>query len=636
MKRSAPAIDWDRFQDSFYSFLEHVTINSKDEGRVPFEMYDAQRYFFDEIFDGLRQDIHWFVCGKGRQVGVTTACILFDVFYAGAVPDIQGSIIFQDDSTKEANRLKLKEVIDTLPPSHRLKLAKGGNNRRGLVFENGNVIDYLIAGTKRGGGNLGVGRSYNLCHATEVALYGDAESFEQFRDTLTEVYPYRLYILESTARGYNLMYDLYQEAIEDTISKKAIFVTWWRKRTYSYARNSALFKRYGWAELSSDEQEAADIVLRDYGHKITREQWAWYRHRADPAAAADRDPEVNEKREIITQEHPHFPEQMFRSTGAPFIPSQYLTPALKRAHDVAFKGYRYHLGENVMATRIEQTTLMNRVQLRVWQEPSPVGVYVVACDPSGGLSEQGDGSCVEVVRCYADRLVQVAEFCDRSTEPFQLAWVLLHLCGWYGHCRFIIELNGPGETVWQELRNLKSRTEQGLLLPPRQSPDDPTAEELARESGIRNMYSLVRQYLYRRSDSLGGGGYNYQMRTSEEAKFTFMLQFADLFMQGKYDVNSIPALKEMQTLKRDGRWIGAEGRAKDDRPITLGLATRAYIDGERPGLLARNATFETEQARATAGGENLAAAYMSSIVASHVRARQQARRRTQRARGWRW
>ncbi len=263
-------VDWDSFQNSFYDFLSVVTILSKDEGRVRLNMYDSQRYFFDEVFDGLREDVHWFVCGKGRQVGITSACLLFDVFYAGAVPNVQGSIVFDEDGNKEKFRKLLGDMMETLPPSHRLKLAKGGNNRQGLVFENGNMLDYLTAGRKRGSGSLGRSRAYNFSHATEVSGYGDPEAFEAFRDTLSDVFPMRLYIFESTAAGYNLFYDLWDEAVGDEIAKKAIFVSWWRKRSYSHARGTALYKRYGWPELSKEEQEASAVVANDSDHRDDR------------------------------------------------------------------------------------------------------------------------------------------------------------------------------------------------------------------------------------------------------------------------------------------------------------------------------------------------------------------------------
>jgi hypothetical protein len=633
-----PQIDWDAFQESFFDFLGHVTIVSKDEGRVRFEMYDAQRYFFDEVFAGLKQDQHIFVCGKGRQVGITTACYLFDMFYAGAVAGVQGAVVFDSSDNLRVFRELFRESIESLPPSHRLPIRGGKDNRTYMAFENGNILQYLIAGTKKGQGSLGRSRGINYCHASEVSYYGDPEAFENFKNTLSEVFPYRCYIFESTGKGYGLLYDLWEDALADNISQRPIFVTWWRKRTYSHARATPLFKKYGWTEMSVEEREATEVVRRDFGHKITLEQWAWYRHRADPRARAEEGDAIgeDERAEIMTQEHPHFPEQMFRGTGTPFILSQYLAPAEARAQKALFKAYQYHLGDDLTATRIEPTRFHNKAHLKVWQEPHPNGVYIVAGDPAYGISDDGDGFCAQVMRCYADRLVQVAEFCDRSVQPYQFAWIMLHLCGWYGNCRYILELNSSGEAVWTEMRNLKNRMEEGGLFP---SGGENSLTEEERNSW-RNMLSQVRQYLYHRQDSIGGGGFNYHMKTTLESKFTFMTQMADRFMLGQLDVYSVQCLKEMRTLRKDGRSIEAEVKKKDDRPLALGLGVRAYLDSEWRPLNADNRTFEREQERDALAGdsEDLSVRFMSGIMANAMAQKQRWQRdvRTRVRRGQRW
>lgn len=631
-------IDWDAFQASFYDFLPNATILSKDDGRVKLQMYDAQRYFFDEIFDGLRKDIHWFVTAKGRQLGITTGCLLFDVFYAGAVPDVQGVIVFDGDGTKEKFRKIIGDMTESLPLTHRLPLKKGGNNRQGLVFENGNMMDYLVAGTKKGQGNLGRGRAYNFCHATECAYFGDEDAVESFLETLSDRFEYRLMLFESTGNGYNLFHGMWEDALEDTISKKAIFVTWWRKRTYSYAKGTPLFKRYGWQGLSAEERDAVVKVEKLYGHKITLEQWAWYRHQSDPRATADSDPSAVTSRELMSQEHPHTPEDVFRGTGSPFIPGQYLSPALARAQKAMFKGYRFYLGDNMAATKIDPVKFVSQAQLKVWQEPAPNGVYIVGADSAYGASEAGDGFCCQIVRCYADKIVQVAEFNDRNIQPYQFAWIVLYLCGWYGNCRYVLELGSSGEAVWTEMRNVKRMIEDGTLTAPRENPNDPTEAELMAEHKMRNMYNQVRQYMYRRADSLGGG-YNMHMKTSLESKFTFMTQFADRFMMGEFEINSIAALKEMQALRKDGRSIQPEGKKKDDRPVTLGLCTRGFMDFERRDLIARNATFEIEQAKVSEGGDDLTVRFMSGIMQREARLKQMRRRtatRQAKGGGWSW
>src|SRR5215471_3528249 len=636
-----PAINWDGLQDSFYDFLGHATIISKDEGRIRLEMYDAQRYFFDEVFDGLRNDIHWFVCGKARQLGITTACLLFDVFYAGAVQDLQAGIVFDTDSNRAKFRKLLKDMLALLPESHALKLAKGGDNREGLVLANGNMIDYLVAGVKRGAGTLGRSRALNFVHGTELRSWGDPEAVEAFKDVLSDIFPWRLYLFETTGKGYNIFYDMWEEAVADELTKRAIFLAWWRKRTYSYARGTPLFDRYGWGHRSKDELEAEEVVLRDFDHQITDEQWAWYRHRADPMARAEErnDEEATDDRgEIVSQEHPTVPEDMFRGTGSPFIPNEFVAPALARAQTLLFRGYHYHLGDSISAMRIAPTKFLKMAQLKVWETPSPIGTYILGADTAYGISDQGDAFCAQVIRCYADRMVQVAEFNDRTIQPFQFAWVLLHLCGWYGLCRYVLELNGSGEAVWTELKAQRRAMEEGRIIAPSFVPEDlmtpplgPVGDEPP-VNDIRHVYQHVTQYLYRRSDSLGGGGWNYHMRTNIESKFTFMTQFADRFMLNEFTINSVRALEEVKRLRKDGRSIEAEGKGKDDRPVALGLATRAYIDDERKKLIANNATYANEMQREHDGAnsDSLQSRFMGSIMqqafAQKARDRRQVRR----------
>ena len=634
-------INWDAFQEAFLDYVSHTTINSKDFGSMRMDMYDAQSYFYDELFDGLRHDQHHFVVGKGRQVGITTACYLLDTFYPGAIQGITGAIVFDSGDNLKIFRENFKMQIAALPPSHRLPIKGGGDNRTYIQFENGNMLQYLIAGTKKGQGSLGRSRGINYCHASEISYYGDPEAFENFKNTLSDVFEAACYIYESTGKGYGLLYDMWEDAQADRITKRPIFVTWWRKRSYSYGKGTPLFGKYGWTEFSPDEREANEQVRKLYGHKITLEQWAWYRHRSDPRARAESGmDDEDERAEIMTQEHPHFPEQMFRGTGSPFILSQYLGPAEAVAQKALFKAYTYQLGDDVTATKIDPTRFINRAHLKVWQEPHPNGVYVVAGDPAYGTSDDGDGFCAQVLRCYADRIVQVAEFCDRSVQPYQFAWIMLHLCGWYGNCRYILELNGSGEAVWTEMKNLKTRMEEGGLLPKRAISAQPTEAEIENENSWRNMLSQVRQYLYHRQDSLGGGGFNYHMMSTLTSKFTFMTQMADRFMLDQLVVHSVQCLKEMRTLRKDGRSIEAEVKKKDDRPLALGLGVRCYLDSEWRGLVSRNATYEAETAKdeLSGDGQDLSVKFMAGMMANHLASRARFSREQRRGarRGGRW
>lgn len=293
----------DAVEQAFRAFLPNATIFSKDKGRTNLIPYDAQDYFLDELFDGLRHDIHWFVCGKGRQLGITTICLLLDCFWCGTIPDVQGAVVFDTLQNKDKFRLLLQDMLKHLPRTFALPTVKF--DRDFIAFKNGNMLDFLTAGVKKGQGTLGRSRALNFVHATECCSWGDADAVEAFKDTLSDQFPARLYLFESTARGPNLFMDLWDEAGEDPITRKQIFLGWWRKDTNRHKRGTRLFERYGYEEKSKWEQEAEANVYALYKATIDLEQWAWFRHRSDPRAASDWSAEDNSSRmEVIHEEHP--------------------------------------------------------------------------------------------------------------------------------------------------------------------------------------------------------------------------------------------------------------------------------------------------------------------------------------------
>jgi hypothetical protein len=122
-------------------------------------------------------------------------------------------------------------MLESLPRSHSIPIVS--HNRNGLVLKNGSSLDYLVAGTRKNGG-LGRSRAYNFLHATECSSWGDQEGLESLEKSLAAKYPARLYVFESTARGYNMFHTMWEEAKEDTLVKRAIFIGWWAKEEYAF------------------------------------------------------------------------------------------------------------------------------------------------------------------------------------------------------------------------------------------------------------------------------------------------------------------------------------------------------------------------------------------------------------------
>jgi hypothetical protein len=69
--------------------------------------------------------------------------------------------------------------------------------------------------------------------------------------------------------------------------------------------------------------------------------------------------------------------------------------------------------------------------LKIWEEPIDTAYYVIGADPAYGSSDWADRFCIQIFRCYADGLDQVAEFATSELNTYQFAWVIAHLAGAY-------------------------------------------------------------------------------------------------------------------------------------------------------------------------------------------------------------
>jgi hypothetical protein len=223
------------------------------------------------------------------------------------------------------------------------------------------------------------------------------------------------------------------------------------------------------------------------------------------------------------------------------------------------------------------------VMLRVWEPPEPGGVYVIGGDPSGGGGGDANDHAIEVFRCYADRIVQVAEFQSNKPLTYQFSWVLSHLCGAYRDHMANIEVSGIGAAVIPEVRNLRQLAQRGIIQ----------AEHNA--DSILNMVGAVRWFLYARADTLGGAGNIINWKTNQDNKQAIYSALRDALMLRTIELRSIRLVKELQAIVEDEGWLGAgpDTGENDDLVAAVTLAHHAYIEWKRPGLIARNMTFDS-------------------------------------------
>lgn len=281
-------------------------------------------------------------------------------------------------------------------------------------------------------------------------------------------------------------------------------------------------------------------------------------------------------------------DEAFQQTGAVFFAQEKLTELTRKHVSNKFKGYMFWAGAEFADMRVYEAENLRMTELKVWEEPDHEGMYVLGADPAYGENENNDRSALQVFRCYSDGLDQVAEYAWPLITTYQLAWVIAGLLGWYGQgraeIRYILELNGPGMAVFNELKALKQKIDATRSTPAIQ------------EKGLADLFRNVRTYIYTRSDSLGSG-YNFHFKTNIGTKVQLMERLRDFVSNGKMRVRSMSLIDEMKTIAREGDSISAPGSMKDDRVFAAALACHAWETKLLSTLLTQRRTRDAEASR---------------------------------------
>jgi hypothetical protein len=541
----------------FLQFLKQLKVQSKDYGLIPFRLLGSQVYLLDELEKGLSEGITTFYILKNRQAGISTFLLALDMFWAFLHKGLLGVFMVHEETARDDFRAAVEVFFAETPKSHRVNYVR--HNRNLLILKNGSKFRYLIAGTSSGRkGGLGRSGAANYVHSTETAFYGNEDDLAEFRSQTSSLYPHRLQIYESTGNGFNHYQEAWEQAKVDP-TKRAIFIGWWRDERNQLPLDHPFFPKYMpngiQSTLTPLERKRTREVREIYAYELSLQQWAWYRFHLES--------EKNGDQSLMDQEYPTTEIDAFQATGSQFFTAEALTNCHREAKKHPFLCYRYKLTHQFEETKLQQTK-DPRSPLRVWEEASKFGYYVLGCDPAYGSSDEADRTCLSVWRCFADGIIQVAEFCSTEPSTYQCAWVLAHLAGYYGltYIMPVLEITGPGQAVFDEIMKVQKLT---MNMKPQ---DD--------KYGIRNILGNMRHFYYRRMDSPGGGSLVYQWKTTEELKQRLMNQFKNGIELGRIIPRSVPLLDEMRHIINDEGHIGGEGRAKDDRVMGAGLAYQGW------------------------------------------------------------
>ena len=574
------AFDKAKFLKKFYEFAATVTINTKELGKVVMKkenLLGTQTYFVEEVADGLEQGIHDFVVLKGRQVAITTICLLLDMFWLGRHKGLTGSFVTQDEPARDMFRVTFDQIAESTRAPFKI-MFKIHNRTQLLTAQNDNRMLYQVAGTRKNSG-LGKGSAITFAHMTEVSEYGDEEGLASLMAAFAQENPNRLFIQESTAQGYNHYYQTCINA-QNSSTTKFIFVGWWRNHFYTKKKGSKEYEVYWDGKLSPEEKKWTREVEKLYGFVITDEQIAWWRWQLA---------EKQKDEQLMMQNFPPTEHYAFVKSGSQFFSGARINDEYKLAIKNTPKHYKFVFNANFEDTELIESSDRNG-NLKVWEPPQPGAYYAIGADPAWGSSEWKDGFVAQVYRCYADGMEQVAEFHTTDCDVYRFAWTICYLGGAYldqpkSVCILNLELNGPGVAVWQEVQGL------------------PTRAAMSRTEAGKKIFKIVSRlgnYMYKRPDSFGSPSAYHTVSTTR-IKELMLNNFRDGFERNIIKVNSKECIDEMRRVVRDEDFIGAPDREKDDRVLGSALATTVWVESLRnrlitacPGGLTREASKRQE------------------------------------------
>jgi len=553
--------------NKFYKFCSELKIETKEEGLKKMgTLLGTQTYVMEEIKKGLEDDVHFFVILKGRQLGITTVSLALDLYWQFTHPGWQGTLVADTEENRDMFRSTLAMYMDGLPKEYKVPLV--AHNRNQMVLKNRSRIFYQIAGNKS---RLGQGKAITYLHGTETASWGNEEGLASLIASLAEKNPERLYMFESTAQGFNMFHDMYKTA-KKAKTQRAIFCGWWRNEYYSVPGDSNIYKVYWDGKLSAEEKEWVKDIKKLYGFEVNSRQMAWWRWKMHEGIKDE---------SLMYQEFPPTEDYAFVMTGTSFFSTTRCTEAAKEAKKLVPDHYRYAFGQLFQDTEVIKST--ERLgTLTVWEEPVDTAYYVIGADPAYGSSDWADRFCIQVYRCYADGLDQVAEFATSEMNTYQFAWVIAHLAGAYKNSTLNLEVNGPGQAVINEIRNLKRMA---------------VSLGGAMGHGLMDVLGSMTNYIWRRNDTLGGLSNSIGYLTTTNSKERMLQYMKDYFERQMIKIRSMDTLEEMKGIVREGSFLGAPGRGKDDRVIATALACVAYAEQIQPRLIAQKITRQISHAQ---------------------------------------
>ena len=318
-------------------FMENMLYITDKRGRlIPFKLNYEQSVMLQHIEFCLDNDIPIrMIVLKARQIGSTTFFTGLGFWFAAMHKNMNYNIVAHRLDSAESIFTKCKVFYNNLIKEMRPETTSFSSET--IVFDKkggkgvGSKIKFATASD-----GVFRGLTIQYLHQSERAFYeGSFEAIDNSLNPTVADAPWTIIVKESTARGYNVFKDEWDQAVRGESGYKPFFFGWQDHKEYTVDKVPAGFI------LTDDEKRLKEKL------NLTDNQIAWRRRKIET--------DYKGNAEVFTQEYPSTPEEAFVAGGF---------SAFKR--ETILAGYE---NSKPPKMEIELQSVPVHEKLLVWEEP---------------------------------------------------------------------------------------------------------------------------------------------------------------------------------------------------------------------------------------------------------------------------
>ena len=481
-----------------------VSLADKSGKIVPFKLTPQQKYI-------LKHKEKYNIILKSRQLGLTSVSIAYSLYLTHTRPNITCMIMsYSDNGVKEIFE-KLRIQYNNLPDCVRLDTLI--DNQGVIKFTNNSRIINCTCGNK----DNARGSTLTYCLISEPAHMDDNKLKNQLVAIEQALVSDGSMILESTARGLNYYFDMWNKSVSGEMPLwKPFFFGWVQDKVMfakEYKEFSKQYKRIYGAHLKEDELDEKEQALVRQG--ATMQQLEWRRLKITAKGSA-----------IFAQEFPSNPLEAFISTGSNFFDAE---KVMER-----FSGL-YNIQPKKLPQNVDSIIKRYNPYLTVWKLPEKKKKYFFGVNVGEGLDADYSVICI-----FDENYYQVAEWRSNKIKPYEFTKLLFALGNFYNKGLMVIEKASAGHTVLDRMKN---------------------------------DYRYPNLYKYKSYDQKSGKSKRkIGWVTTPQSKSMMMDDLQEIFETGQCLINSSDLLTEMKLfqLTEDGKLKAASGH--DDCVMACAMA----------------------------------------------------------------